>query len=81
MKRPFLFEVLQHLTQIFSSKALPISEGKLKGRTLNMAEQDEEVVRVDQSVLRGSSEEIVRVLNDELIQGLAPGDENRQRFF
>ncbi len=81
MKRSFFLQVLQHLIQIFPSEAFPIPEGKLKSRALNMAEQDEEVIRIDQSVLRGLTEEIIRVFDDELIQGLASCDKNRQRLF
>ncbi len=43
-----------------------------------MAEQDEQVVRIDEAVFGGSLEEIVGVLHDKLIQRKGPADQNRQ---
>ena len=80
MNRSFFFEILQHLIQIFSAEALSIFKGKFKGRALNMAEQDEKVIRIDQTMFWGLPKKVVRIFDDELIQGLAPGNENRQRL-
>ncbi len=80
VKRSLLFKVFQHLGEIFSPKLLSISERKLKGSTLNVAEQDEKVIRVDQSMFGRFSEKVVRIFNDELIEGLASGNEDHQRL-
>jgi hypothetical protein len=78
MKRSFFFEVLQHLIQIFFAEALSVSKGKFEGRALNMAEQDEKVIRIDQAMLWRLPKKVIRIFDDELIEGLAPGNENRQ---
>jgi hypothetical protein len=78
MKRPFLFKVFQHLIQIFPPEAFPVLEGKFKRSTLNMAEQDKKVIRIDQAMLWRLPKKVVRIFDDELIEGLAPGNENRQ---
>ncbi len=45
-----------------------------------MAEKDEKVVRIDQTMFRGLPEKIIRVFDDELIQGLASSDQDGQRL-
>ncbi len=43
-----------------------------------MMHEDQQVVRVDPAELRGAREEVIGVLDDELIERGAPGDEERQ---
>ena len=53
MKRPLLFKISQDLRQVFPSESFSIPEGKLKGSALDVAEQDQEVIGIDESMLGG----------------------------
>ena len=65
--------VLHQIFQTFfrvrqTAEALAIPEGQLVSGAFQMGKQNVEVVRLHQRVFRGGTEEIVRMLNDILIQ-------------
>ena len=62
---------------ILLSEALVGRERQLERRALDVIEQDLQVVRVDQRVLRRGAEEVVGMPDDELIERRARGHQHR----
>ena len=46
-----------------------------------MAQENEKIIWIDQPMLWRPSEEIIWIFDDELIQGLTPGNEDHERLF
>ena len=74
---PGLAGVVQDAVRLRGSRASPaarpaervaVLERQLEGGALQVVHQDQQVVRIDQAVLRRAVEEVVGVLHDELIE-------------
>ena len=77
-------EILQDTLRVFDrelSKAFIVGERKLVGSAFDVIDHDEEVVGINAGMLGGLTKKIVGVLNDELIQGIGPGDKHGDRVF
>ncbi len=68
-------EVLQDLNWDRGPVRLGVFEGELECRTFEVAGQHQQVVRVYQGVLRRLVEEVLRMVHEVLVQGVAGGDE------
>ena len=65
-----VLEVAQQLRRVLEpGELLALLEGQLVGGALDVVEQDVEVVRVDERLLRRLAEEVIRVVDDVLIHG------------
>ena len=73
---PLVFEVIEKLLQIFLSETLAFFEREFEGRAFQVMKQDEKVVGIHAAVLGRAGEEVVRMFDDELVHGAAPGDQN-----
>ena len=58
---------------------LAVPQGQLESRAFQVAEQDLEIVRIDAGVLRRPLEEIIRMLDDVLVERCARRHQHRRR--
>src|SRR5579884_2412007 len=73
-----VFQKPAQLCGVMWSESFSIANRQLKRRTLEMIQQDLQVVRIDVRMLRRSLEEVFRMLNDVLIQRGARGNQNSE---
>src|SRR5258706_8997712 len=78
-KSGVLEEVAQLRQVIWSGGILIRSDRQLERRALQMIQPDFEIVGIEVGVLRSLSEKIIRVLDDELIEWMAGGDQHSSR--
>ena len=76
---PFLLEHPEQLFQVLVAETFPLAEGQLEGGALEVLDQDLEVLRIDQTALGRPFEEVVRVLDDELVDGGRVRHQHRRR--
>ena len=69
-------EVLPELICRQVSETLACLERQFKSCTADMVEQDEQVVRVYQRLLRGSGEKVFRMMCQELVKRAGRGDQH-----
>ena len=69
----------QDFGNIVTAKQLIRSERQLERGTLEMADQNVNVVRIDQPHLGRLAQKIFRMIDNELIQRRARGDKHRHR--
>src|SRR5713101_8201001 len=74
-----LFEDPEEVADVGSPQPLFGLEGQLEKAGLEMAGEQEQVVRVDQSLLGVRAQEVVGMTDDELIERRARGHENPNR--
>ena len=74
-----LFEQLEQLADVGASEALLVLERQLEQAGLEVARQEQQVVRVDEAFLRIGAEEVFRVSNDELVEWRARRHEDTHR--
>jgi len=69
-------EKFLHLVAGQAAEPLTLVERKLKYGTAQMLEQDEQVVGVDQSLLRRAAEEVFGMVGKELVDRVGRGDQH-----
>src|SRR5260370_13442430 len=80
MKRArFFSEKVAQRGHVVRTELFTLANGQLKCSTLEMVNQNLEVVRVDVCVLRRAFEEVLRVFQDVLVQRRAGSDQHRER--
>ena len=67
--------VQQFLGGLRIAELVPVRKGQLKGRAFEMAQQDIQVVRIQQGVLRALGQQIIRMVHDILVNRRGRGDE------
>ena len=72
----FFFKIIKEFLKIFFPKTFPLFKGEFESCTLQMVQQDEEIVGVNAAMFRRTGKEIVRMLNDKLIHRAASGNQN-----
>jgi len=55
-----------------------VADGQHEGRARQVSDEDFEVLRIGESVLREAAEEVMRVLDDVLIERCAGGQYHRR---
>jgi len=76
---PFLAQQSQHGLQIFLAELFARRERQLERRTLDVVEQDLQIIGIDEGVLRRPLEKAAWVLDDELVDWPAAGHHDRHR--
>ncbi|MPM55092.1 hypothetical protein SDC9_101877 [bioreactor metagenome] len=71
-----MFQILPQNT----AKSIPFEKGQLKLGTDKLLDQDEWIVRIDESFFRWFIQNVFRVLTQELVQRVGRCDQNRHRF-
>ena len=71
-------QVFRHPRRGDAAKGLSLVKGPLKGRAADVAEQDEQVVGVDQGLLGRPPQEVLGMAGQELLQGAGIGDQDGQ---
>src|SRR5258708_20970893 len=69
----------EHLPHVGSTESLAILEWDLEDRRLQVTEENQEVVGIDQSVLGGALQEVLRVAGQELVDRVAGADQDADR--
>src|SRR3954469_7205334 len=77
MDKTTLREILQNLAYIMTSELFIGSKRQLESGALEMAEQDVDVLRIDQPLLRRLIQKIVGMVDDVLIERRTRCDQNR----
>ena len=76
---PVLLEQLEQLVHVGPAEALLVFERQLEQAGLQVAGEEQEVVGVDQPLLRIGAEEVLGVADDELVERRARRDEHADR--
>ncbi len=61
------------------SERLTLGKGQLKGRAADVIHNDDQVVGIEESLLRRAPEKVVGMGYDVLVEGRGPGDQHRHR--
>jgi len=79
VERSFLFKILEHSRRSSLPKRSPSSKGSSKAAHWIWLRRMRRLSGVDEPMLRRPSEEVIWIFDDELVDGLAPGDQDRER--
>jgi len=73
------FQKPANLSDIVPPELLGVADGQLESRALDMRQQDLEILGINVSVLGRAPEEVVRVLDNVLIERRAGSYQHRRR--
>ena len=74
-----LFQVAEHLAEVFLAEAVALLERQLEGRAADMIEQDQQLVGIDARLLGRGAEEELGVADNVLVQRQTARHQHAQR--